>query len=182
MLVRYKRLLERIGSVERGFGIALILFMVSAITVQVFTRYALGRPIAWVEESATYAFIWMSFVGASVGLKQGRHILIATVGTHLPMRLAAGMRSLVWALVLLTLVVLVVQGWKVMGVEGRSSTISLPIELPRSWFYSLPLTLSAASMILTALYLLLLELPVIAGRAPVAGLGHTATGTEAVPL
>ena len=40
----------------------------------------------------------------------------------------------------------------------------------------------AASMILTALYLLLLELPVIAGRAPVAGLGHTATGTEAVPL
>jgi hypothetical protein len=77
---------------------------------------------------------------------------------------------------------LVVQGWKVMGVEGRSSTISLPIELPRSWFYSLPLTLSAASMILTALYLLLQELPLIAGRAPVPGLGHTAAETEAVPL
>jgi len=70
----------------------------------------------------------------------------------------------------------------VMGVEGRSSTISLPIELPRSWFYSLPLTLSAASMILTALYLLLQELPVIVGRAPLPGLGHTAAGTEAVPL
>ena len=42
-----------------------------------------------------------------------------------------------------------------MGVEGRSTTISLPIELPRSWFYSLPLTLSAASMVLTAVYLLL---------------------------
>ena len=66
---------------------------------------------------------------------------------------------------LLTLVVLVVQGWKVMGVEGRSSTISLPIELPRSWFYSMPLTLSAASMILTTLYLLLQELSVLpAGR------------------
>ena len=49
----------RIGTVERGLGIALILYMVGAITVQVFTRYALGRPIAWVEESATYAFIWM---------------------------------------------------------------------------------------------------------------------------
>ena len=68
MLARGKRLLERIGTVERGLGIALILYMVAAITVQVFTRYALGRPIAWVEESATYAFIWMSFVGASVGL------------------------------------------------------------------------------------------------------------------
>ena len=38
----------------------------------------LGRPIAWVEEIATYAFIWMTFVGASLGLKEGRHILIAT--------------------------------------------------------------------------------------------------------
>ena len=182
MLSAYKCLLDRIGAVERGFGIALILYTVAAITVQVFTRYALGRPIAWVEESATYAFIWMAFVGASVGLKQGRHILIATVGARLPPRFAAFMRAVVWALVLLTLVVLVVQGWKVMGVEGRSKTISLPIELPRSWFYSLPLTLSAASMILTSLYLLLLELPVIAGRARPTDPGHARAGTEAVPL
>lgn len=182
MLSRCKRLIDGIGAVERGLGIALILYMVGAITVQVFTRYALGRPIAWVEESATYAFIWMSFVGASIGLKQGRHILIATFGAHLPPRAAAGLRALVWALVLLTLAVLVVQGWKVMGVEGRSSTISLPIELPRSWFYSLPLTLSALSMILTASYLLLQELSVLAGRARGAALDRTAAGTEAVPL
>ena len=179
MLVAYKRLLDRIGVVERGLGIALILLMVTAITVQVFTRYALGRPIAWVEESATYAFIWMSFVGASVGLKEGRHILIATFGAHLPLRLAAFMRMLVWILVLATLAVLVVQGWKVMGVEGRSSTISLPIELPRSWFYSLPLTLSAASMMLTSLYLLLAEWPVASGRS--GGANHAA-GQEAIPL
>ena len=182
MLARCKRLLDRIGTVERGLGIALILYMVAAITVQVFTRYALGRPIAWVEESATYAFIWMSFVGASVGLKEGRHILIATFGAHLSPRKAAGMRALVWSLVLLTLAVLVVQGWKVMGVEGRSSTISLPIELPRSWFYSMPLMVSSASMILTALFLLLQELAVMAGRARAEGLGRTAAGTEAVPL
>ena len=146
MLTHYKRLLDRIGAAEQVLGVALIALMVTAITVQVFTRYALGRPIAWVEESATYAFIWMAFVGASVGLKQGRHILIATFGSRLGVRAAAAFRMLTWALVLVTLAVLVVQGWKVMGVEGRSKTISLPIELPRSWFYSLPLTLSAISM------------------------------------
>ncbi len=160
----YKRLLDRLGALEQGLGVALITLIVVAITVQVFTRYVLGRPLAWVEESATYAFIWMAFVGASVGLKQGRHILIVTFFSRLPLRAAAGMRMLVWALVLGTLVVLVVQGVKVMGVEGRSTTISLPIELPRSWFYSLPLTLSAASMAFTALYLLLLEFSVLTGR------------------
>ena len=74
-------------------------------------------------------------------------------------------RLLVWLLVLTLLVVLIVQGIKVMGVEGRSKTISLPIELPRSWFYSLPLTLSAASMTLTTIYLCLRELPIVAGQA-----------------
>jgi TRAP-type C4-dicarboxylate transport system permease small subunit len=165
MLANYRRLLYRIGAVEQWAGIGLIVLIVVAITVQVFTRYALGRPIAWVEESATYAFIWMVFVGASLGLKQGRHILIATFGAHLPPRVAAAMRLLVWLLVLTLLVVLIVQGIKVMGVEGRSKTISLPIELPRSWFYSLPLTLSAASMTLTTIYLCLRELPIVAGQA-----------------
>ena len=60
--------------------------------------------------------------------------------------------------------VLVVQGNKVMGVESRSRTIALPIELPRSWFYSLPLTLSAVSMALTTVYLLLQELATVFGR------------------
>ncbi|MEJ7670780.1 MAG: TRAP transporter small permease subunit [Casimicrobiaceae bacterium] len=169
MLAVYKRVLDRIGAVEQGLGVALILLIVTAITVQVFTRYVLGRPIAWVEESATYAFIWMVFVGASLGLKQGRHILIATFGSHLPSRIAAAMRMLVWGLVLVMLVVMVDQGMKVMGIEGRSKTISLPIELPRSWFYSLPLTLSAASMTLTAIYLFLQELSMLMRRpAPAA--------------
>jgi len=164
MLAHYKRLLDRIGVIEQGLGIALILLIVVSITVQVFTRYALDRPIAWVEETATYAFIWMVFVGASLGLKKGRHIFIATFGSHLPARSAAAMRVLVWLLMLGTLVVLVQQGIKVMGVEGRSSTVSLPIELPRSLFYSLPLTLSSASMAFTTLWLLFDDLAVLRGR------------------
>lgn len=165
MLDAYRRLLDRIGAVERALGIALIQLIVAAIALQVFTRYALGLPIAWVEESATYAFIWATFVGASLGLKQSRHILIATFGARLPPRAAAALRAVVWLLVIAMLVVLIVQGFRVMGVEGRSRTISLPVELPRSLFYSLPLTVSAVSMALTALYLVLRELPLLAGRA-----------------
>jgi TRAP-type transport system small permease protein len=157
MLLFYGRLLERIGALERFVGIGLIFLIVGAITVQVFTRYVLNMPIAWVEESATYAFIWMVFVGASVGLKEGRHIMIQTFVDRLPTRGAAALRMLIWLLVLTMLVLVVSQGFKVMGVEGRSRTISLPVEIPRMWFYSVPLTISAASMALTAVYLILRE-------------------------
>lgn len=151
----YRRLLDGIGAVERWLGVALIALIVVAITVQVFTRYALSLPIAWVEESATYAFIWMVFIGASLGLKEGRHIVIETFGKRLAPRAAAALHVVIWSLVLVMLVVLVMQGWKVMGVEARSMSISLPVDVPRMWFYSVPLTVSAVSMILTAAYLLL---------------------------
>jgi TRAP-type C4-dicarboxylate transport system permease small subunit len=174
MLPAYKRFLDRVGAVEEALGVSLVLLIVVAIAVQVFTRYALGRPLAWVEESATYAFIWATFVGASVGLKRGRHILISTFVNRLPPRPAAVMRMLVWALVLATLAVLIVQGVKVFGVESRSHTISLPIELPRGWFYSLPLTLSAISMTVTAVYLFVSDLACLReGRVPRAAAAAT---------
>jgi TRAP-type transport system small permease protein len=54
--------------------------------------------------------------------------------------------------------VLLPQAWTVMGVEGRSLSISLPVLVPRSWFYSIPLFVGVASMALTASYLLAAEL------------------------
>lgn len=161
----FRDLIDAIGRFERAVGVALIALIVVAIGVQVFTRYALRMPIAWVEESATYAFIWMVFVGASLGLKQGRHILISTFVGRLAPRAAAAMRLFVWLLVAVMLVALIVQGVKVMGVEARSKTISLPIEIPRMWFYSVPLTVSAASMLLTTVLLSFIELRAALGRA-----------------
>lgn len=163
MLAFYKKALDGIAAIERVTGVALVFLVVVTITVQVFTRYALGRPIAWVEESATYAFIWLVFIGASLGLKMGRHIVIETFVKFLPVRAAAAMRCFIWLLVLVTLGVLIVQGVKVMGVEARSNTISLPIELPRMWFYSVPLTVSAVLMAVTTVFLFLSELAVALG-------------------
>ncbi|MCB1719890.1 MAG: hypothetical protein KDK05_32610, partial [Candidatus Competibacteraceae bacterium] len=65
--------------------------------------------------------------------------------------------------IMVLLLILLPQAWKVMGVEGRSLSISLPVAIPRSWFYSIPLMIFAASMTLSALYLLLAELMVAVG-------------------
>ncbi len=151
------RTLDRLGWVERGVGIALVLGIVVAITVQVVTRYAFDRPLVWVEESATYAFIWVVFIGASAALKAGRHVLIETFHRAMSPRGAAALRAFLWLLVCGLMLTLLVQGIKVMGVEARSSTVSLPIEIARMWFYSVPLSYSAASMLATAAYFLALE-------------------------
>lgn len=170
MLDAYKRLLDAIGAVERILGVALLALIVVTITIQVFTRYVFNYPIIWVEEIATYAFIWGTFVGASLGLKMGRHIKIETFVMMLDPRKAALARFVCFFFIALLMVVLIKNGWIVMKMEGRSYSIALPVQISRMWFFSGPLVFSAASMLLTSVYMMLVEIQIFTGRrSPGAG-------------
>ena len=159
----FRRVLQIVGHVERWLGVALVATMVIAITTQVFTRYVFNRPIIWVEELATYSFIWSVFVGASLGLKYGRHIRIETFVDHLPSRAKAASRILINLIVIAVLWLLVREVGTIINIESRSTSVSLPWPVPRAWFYSIPLAASCVSMLATCVYLILAEIAVIAG-------------------
>ena len=52
-------------------------FLIAAMTILVFLqvifRYFLDAPLDWSEEMASFAFVWMALLGASVGLKNDDH-------------------------------------------------------------------------------------------------------------
>lgn len=158
-----RRVLRYVGHVERWLGVSLLATMVVAISTQVFTRYAFNRPIIWVEELATYAFVWGVFVGASLGLKYGRHVKIETFVAHLPARAKAASRILINLIIIAVLWLLVREVGKIIDIESRSTSVSLPWPVPRAWFYSIPLAASCVSMLATCTYLVLAELATLAG-------------------
>lgn len=157
LLATFRTVLRLVGRLEQGLGVALIALMVTAITTQVFTRYALGRPIIWVEELSTYCFIWGAFVGASLGLKHGRHVRIETFVGHLPPRAQAASRLLVNLIIVAVLWLLLREAGTIINIESRSTSVSLPWPVPRAWFYSIPLALACASMLATCVYLMLVD-------------------------
>ena len=53
--------------------------MVAVIFVQVSNRYIFNSPIAWTEEVARLMFIWLSFLGAFLALREHSHISIHAV-------------------------------------------------------------------------------------------------------
>jgi TRAP-type C4-dicarboxylate transport system permease small subunit len=163
----YWRALAALGVVERVLGIALIALIVAMITVQVGTRYALNRPIVWVEDLATFAFIWAAFLGAAVGLKEIRHIKIETFVDRLAPAVRATAQAGLYAIILLCCIALAVYAWGVMAVESRSYTISLPVNLPRHLFYSVPLFVGLASMALTSAYFILAHIEEARSGRPV---------------
>lgn len=152
------RVLATIGRVEQIAGVTLLALIVITISVQVFTRYLFGRPLVWVEELATYAFIWSVFTGAALGMKELRHIRIDTLVVRLAPRPQAFARAALWALVTFAALVVAHETLEIMPIEARSRTMALPVELERHWFYSMPLFVSLVSMAFTGCYLVAAEL------------------------
>ncbi|MFM1989002.1 MAG: hypothetical protein RJA99_1959 [Pseudomonadota bacterium] len=181
LLARWWRLLELVARVERAFGVLLLSTIVVSITVQVITRYLFGQPLVWVEELAGYCFLWSIFVGAALGLKELRHIRIDTFVARLPVRTQAGWRAATWAIAGLCCAVIAVQAWDIMDVESRSRTMSLPVDLPRHLFYSMPLFVCVVSMGITIAYLIAAELALATSGRPVdAQLARLAREREAM--
>jgi len=141
-----KRIDEVLSGIVRGIArveisalLVAMIFIIASIALQTLTRYAFGRPITWVEEAAVYAFIWITFVGASYGAKQGRLIKVELFSGNFD---EANLRRITIISHVFILIGCLYLTWitpRVIAIEGRSSTISLPIDVPRAWFYSVPL-------------------------------------------
>jgi len=71
ILKKINRLTCRISEfvVSLSFGT-----MVIIIFMQVIFRYLLKQSLSWSEELATFIFIWLTFIGASVATKERSHI------------------------------------------------------------------------------------------------------------
>ncbi len=158
MLEIYRRLLGLLGRVERVLVVLLLVNIVVNIMAQVISRYFFGRPLVWVEEVATYSFIWTTFLGAGLALKYDRHVKIDTFVGKLPERAGAVFRAVVFLVIIVFLATLLPSLQSAIEIEMRRRTIALPIQIPSGWFFSVPLAVGAVSMLLTSVYKLLVEL------------------------
>lgn len=154
----YRRVLTVIGHFEQWAIVLLLVNIVVNITAQVVSRYLLGKPLVWVEEVATYSFIWAVFLGAGLALKYDRHLRIETFIDRLGTVGSAVFRITGALFVLALLVSLLPILWAAIGIEMRRLTIALPIQFPSAWFFSVPLMIGSVSMIVTSFYHVLVEL------------------------
>ena len=61
-----------------------MLIMVSVTFYQVVMRYAFNSSPSWTEEFVRYMFVWVSMLGASIGIKEHIHIGVDAVVNLLP--------------------------------------------------------------------------------------------------
>jgi len=78
-----------VDRVIRWIIIVLMLVMTVTVSLQIVFRYVFNIPLAWSEEAARFAFVWVSFFGASALMRIREHINVTVFVDRFPPRLRA---------------------------------------------------------------------------------------------
>jgi TRAP-type C4-dicarboxylate transport system permease small subunit len=101
-MVIFLRVLTKFDNLLAKTEAALLIGLVSVMTVIVFLqvvyRYVLAQPLHWSEEMARYLFVWLSILGATLGLQKRGHFGLDIFYQMLPDR---GRRALEFVIHLL---------------------------------------------------------------------------------
>lgn len=114
--------------------------IVSIMVIQVFFRYILNNSLIWSEELVRFLFIWLTFLGAAINIRDKWHIGVDYILTLLPGPWVHRVNKINCYISLIFLVFLTIGGfyWMFLSAGTRSSVLGLPI----NWilYGALPIT------------------------------------------
>lgn len=139
-LCRFNAAADRVLEALTG---ALLTGIVAINGAEIATRALAGTSLTWVYETNLLLANWLYFLGICLVYRRGQDITVDFLFERLPAR---ARRPAVVAIHLVTIAVLAVlvwQGWLLMGLQSRSSSMGLGIP---NHLFSMPVPLGAAVM------------------------------------
>ncbi len=130
--------------------VCLVLMVVLSVDLflGVFSRYVLVRTFTWYDEIARGCFVWLTFLGAAVGVKRQAHFRLHLVVDRLPPRLRQAAAVAALLVVMGFAGVLIQQGWVFLELGSFQRTPVMG--LPKTWIY-VAVPIGGALMILYSL-------------------------------
>jgi TRAP-type C4-dicarboxylate transport system permease small subunit len=140
------------------FVALMMMGMTFLVFYQIIMRYVFNMAPSWSEEIARYTFIWLSFIGAGMGLRDRIHIGVDAVVNALPFQCKRVAAVIVDLIICIFGVFIIIHGKAVM--EMTMSQSSPAVGLPMSIVY-----MAAPAMgVLLVMYSLLDVVNILRGR------------------
>ncbi len=122
----------------------LLATLVAVTFFQVLCRFVFKYPAVWSEEVARMSFVWLIFLGAAIGVKEGTHLVLDMLTSAVGPRLRKGLQILVLAMIVGLSGIILYAGGSYCWRSRAKTTVTLPI--PANVVYS-AIPLSAVLMI-----------------------------------
>ncbi|SFE59951.1 TRAP-type C4-dicarboxylate transport system, small permease component [Sulfitobacter brevis] len=111
--------------------ILMTVVMMSALILQVFSRYVLSASLIWSEELALILFTWTTLLAATSVLRDMAHVRLDVVISYLPLGLQKFWNRVITIVIFLFCIALAVSGYDyTVSTMGQvSAAMRLPIEV-----------------------------------------------------
>lgn len=125
----FNRLCDWVDRIYVCAAVLFLLVVIAATSVQVFTRYVMGSALPGTEELSRYCFIWSSFLGAAVCVKNWSNAHVSALNDKLEGNWKRFHSTALDLLVIGVALILIVQGFKMVGTTRmqKSSMMRLPM-------------------------------------------------------
>ena len=135
------------GLVRRAVGLVIIVMfavLIVAVFYQVLGRYLFNAPPSWSEELARFLQVWIALLASALCIQQGMHLGVDYLLYAVPQRARAALEVLVHLLVTGFLLLLLVQGTKLLEVAAVQTSPAMGINM---WYAYLAVPVGAALML-----------------------------------
>jgi len=132
------------GRIDSAADVLLLILSSAVVTialVAVFCRYALNHSLFWNEEVVRYLFVWFTFLGAAIALRDREQIGVEYFVKLLPGRLRRLVEMAMLSGVLVFYLAVLVLGF--LWVWETRGTSTSALKWPLNWFFYAALPTSA---------------------------------------
>jgi len=142
-------MLKRIAANAVEWACMVLMVVLSVdLLLGVFSRYVLVMTFTWYDEIARSCFVWLTLLGAAVGVKRHAHFRLHLFVDRLPPALQKAMAVLLPVVVIAFAAVLIQQGLVFLELERVQQTPVMG--LSKTWIYA-AIPIGGALMILYSL-------------------------------
>lgn len=115
-------------------ALSLLAYMTCAIMAQVIGRYFFNYSIAWTEETATFAQVWLTLLGAGIAMRYNQHAGVDFLVLKMPISVQRVVNGAAFLLGIWFLAVVVVGSLSMVsiGMMVKSPALRLPMAIPYS--------------------------------------------------
>lgn len=141
------KVLKTLDKIEDTALIAMFVAMVGIIFFQVVMRYVFNNSSAWSEELGKFLFVWLSWLGISIGHRRKEHIKITILVDKIPYKLQKVFEAITELILIVICGITLYYGIIMIGIQ-----INVPyagIKISTAWGY-LSLVLGCGIFILRA--------------------------------
>lgn len=130
--------MDRRPNILEIFVAGLMVALVVLVFAQVLVRYLTYQPLAWTEEAARYAFVWLCLLGAAVASLRGQHFVVDYAQRALPPHVYRITATATQILGIAFYALLAWAGMKALSVVNlqQSPSLGIPMSVP---YLSIPL-------------------------------------------